>query len=324
MRRLMFAFILTVLPVCALADPLPSWNEGSTKAAILDFVDITTDPKAATFVAERDRIAVFDNDGNLWAEQPIYFQFLFAIDRAKALGATDPAWASTPALKAAASGDIKAVLAGGEAALIEVVSATHSGLTTDAFTAEVAAWMATARHPVTGKRYNQMIYQPMLELLDLLRANGYRTYIVSGGGVDFMRAFTEAAYGIPPEQVIGSLGKASFQIIDGVPQVMKDPGIAFIDDKGGKPVGIARHIGKRPVFASGNSDGDLAMLQWTTAGEGPRFGLILHHTDAAREYAYDRDSDVGRLDAALDAAPAEGWTVIDMARDWATIWPPAE
>jgi hypothetical protein len=218
------------------------------------------------------------------------------------------------------------VLAGGEAALLEVVSATHSGMTVEDFTADVAAWIATATHPVTGKRYTEMTYQPMLELLDLLRAHDYRTYIVSGGGVDFMRAFAEQAYGIPPEQVIGSLGKASFAEVDGVPQVMKDPGIAFIDDKEGKPIGIARHIGKRPVFVAGNSDGDLAMLQWGTSGPGPRMGLIVHHTDAAREFAYDRESPIGRLDKALDEAPARGWVVVDMAADWSRVFPgdPAE
>jgi trehalose-6-phosphatase len=201
------------------------------------------------------------------------------------------------------------------------VTATHSGLSVEAFTADAAAWLATATHPTTGLRYEDMVYQPMLELLDHLRASGFATYIVSGGGVDFMRAFAEEAYGIPPQNVIGSLGEASFAVVDGAPQVMKDPGIAFIDDKGGKPVGIMRHLGRRPVLAAGNSDGDLAMLQWVTAGEGPRLGLVVHHTDAEREWAYDRNSHVGQLDAALDEAPSAGWIVVDMAKDWATIWP---
>ncbi|MEQ1941926.1 HAD family hydrolase [Mesorhizobium sp. VNQ89] len=307
--------------VGAQADPLPSWNDTNAKAAIIAFVESTTSPSLETYVTPGDRIAVFDNDGCLWAEQPVYFQFLFAIDMARKKAAADPAWASTAALKAAAAGDIKGVLAGGESALIEVVSATHSGMTVEDFTAQAAEWIATAKHPTTGRAYSDMIYQPMLELLSYLRDNDYQTWIVSGGGVDFMRAFAEPVYGIPPQQVIGSLGKADFQMVDGKPQVMKDPGIAFIDDKGGKPVGIERNIGKRPIFVAGNSDGDLAMLQWSTAGEGPRFGMIVHHTDAAREWTYDRESHIGQLSAALDQAPAAGWLVVDMAKDWATIYP---
>jgi phosphoglycolate phosphatase-like HAD superfamily hydrolase len=321
MRPLAFALALLAAPAAFAADPLPSWNEGPAKAAVLGFVEATTDAASPTFVAPADRIAVFDNDGTLWSEQPVYFQFLFAIDRAKALAAADPAWAATPALKAAAAGDVKGALAGGEAALIEIVSATHSGMSVEAFTAEAAAWLGTARHPVTGLPYDRMVFQPMLELLDHLRASGYAVYIVSGGGVDFMRAFAERVYGVPPENVIGSLGEARFEIVDGVPQVMKDPGVAFLDDKGGKPVAIARHVGRRPVFVAGNSDGDLAMAQWATAGEGARFALFVRHTDAEREFAYDRESHVGRLDKALDAAAANGWTIVDMARDWARVWP---
>lgn len=319
MLRLIAALLLAATPLRAEVD-LPSWNDTPARAAILDFVEITTDPKAATFIPPQDRIAVFDNDGTLWAEQPVYFQFFFAIDQARKKAAADPAWASTPALQAAAAGDIKGVLAGGEAALIEVVTATHSGMSVEDFTASVADWLATAKHPTTDLRFDQMTYQPMVELLEYLRENEFQTYIVSGGGVDFMRAFTQSAYGIPPEQVIGSLGKSSLQMIDGKPQVMKDPAIAFIDDKEGKPIGIERNIGKRPVFVAGNSDGDLAMLQWATAGDGPRFGMIVHHTDAVREFAYDRESHIGQLDKALDAAPAAGWTVVDMAKDWETIY----
>ena len=315
------ALLILAAPVWGQTESLPSWNEGAAKAAILAFVDATTDPEASTFVPVPERVAVFDNDGTLWSEQPVYFQFLFALDQARQKAAEDPEWAATPALKAAAAGDIKAVLSGGEAALVEVVTATHSGLTVEAFTAEVADWIASAKHPQKDKLYTQMVFQPMLELLDYLRANDFETYIVSGGGVDFMRAFAEGSYGIPPENVIGSLGKSSFTMLDGVPQVMKDPGIAFIDDKEGKPVGIERGIGKRPVFAAGNSDGDLQMLQWSTAGDGPRLGIIIHHTDAVREWAYDRDSPIGKLALALDAAPAEGWIVVDMAADWARIYP---
>jgi hypothetical protein len=320
MQRWIAALLLMAAPVWAQTDPLPSWNDGAAKTAILAFVADVTKEGADTFVPVADRIAVFDNDGTLWGEQPVYFQFLFALDRARALAAADPAWAATPVLQAAAAGDVKAVMAGGEEALVEVVSATHSGLTVEEFTAQAAEWIATAKHPTTGLRYTGMTYQPMVELLEHLRGNGFQTWIVSGGGVDFMRAFSDEAYGIPTQQVIGSLGKASFQMVDGQPQVMKDPGIAFIDDKGGKPVGIERAIGKRPVFVGGNSDGDLAMLQWATAGEGPRFGMIVHHTDAAREWAYDRDSHIGRLSAALDQAPEAGWLVVDMAQDWAKIW----
>ncbi len=320
MRMLAAALGLLASPLWAQTSPLPSWTDGPHKTAILDFVEAVTDPKAATFVPPEDRIAVFDNDGTLWAEQPVYFQFIFALDQARKKAAADPAWASTPALQAAAAGDIKGVLAGGEAALVEVVTATHSGMTVDDFTASVADWLAIAKHPTTNLRFDQMTYEPMVELLDHLRDAGFQTWIVSGGGVDFMRAFTDEAYGIPSEQVIGSLGKASLQMIDGKPQVMKDPAIAFIDDKEGKPIGIERNIGKRPIFVAGNSDGDMAMLQWATAGDGPRFGMIVHHTDAVREFAYDRDSHIGQLDKALDAAPAEGWTVVDMARDWQAIY----
>ncbi len=319
----LLALVLALLVPLAVraADPLPSWTEGPTKAAVLGFVAATVDPASSKFVAPRDRIAVFDNDGTLWAERPVYFQFLFAMDRARALAAADPGWTATPALKAAAAGDVKGALAGGEAALVEIVTATHSGMSVEAFTAAAREWLAQARHPETGRLISAMVYQPMLELLAHLRANGYATWIVSGGGVDFLRAFAEEAYGVPPWNVIGSLGAARFEIVDGAAQVMKDPAIAFIDDKGAKPVAIARAIGQRPVFVGGNSDGDLAMAQWATAGEGARFALFVHHTDAAREWAYDRDSAVGRLDEALEAAAAHGWTVADMRRDWSRVWP---
>ena len=320
--RLMLLAAALLTPLAALAaDPLPSWNAGEAKSAILDFVAEAADPVSAGFVPEPQRVAVFDNDGTLWSEQPVYFQFLFAMDRAAALAARDPGWAATPALKAAAAGDAQAVLAGGEAAVAEVVFATHAGMTVEAFQAAAAAWFAEARHPTTGRRYTQMVFQPMLELLGHLRANGFETYIVSGGGVDFIRAFAEAAYGVPPENVIGSMGELRFEIIDGAPQVTKAPGVFFVDDKETKPVAIARSIGRRPVFVAGNSDGDHAMAQWTMAGDGPRFALFVHHTDGAREWAYDRDSTVGQLDAALDEAVAKGWTVVDVARDWARVWP---
>jgi phosphoglycolate phosphatase-like HAD superfamily hydrolase len=321
LKALMLLFPAVVWSASALAADLPSWNDGPAKAAIVEFVEGVATEGSDSFVPARDRIAVFDNDGTLWSEQPVYFQFLFALDRAKQLSAADPAWASTPALQAAASGDMKSIMAGGEAALVEIVNATHSGMAVEDFTAEVADWIAEARHPTAGRLYTDMVFQPMLELLDYLRAKDFEVYIVSGGGVDFMRAFAEEAYGVPPENVIGSLGKAEFTIVDGVPQVLKDPTIAFIDDKEGKPLAIVRHIGRRPIFVAGNSDGDLAMAQWSTAGDGPRFALFVHHTDAEREFAYDRMSAVGKLDQALDEATAGGWTVVDMARDWATVWP---
>jgi hypothetical protein len=237
------------------------------------------------------------------------------------MAAADPSILTSDTLRAAAAGDIAGVLADGEKGLLEIVMVTHSGLSVDAFEAEVQDWMATARHPETGRPYARMTYQPMLELLSYLREEDFETYIVSGGGIDFMRAFTDRVYGIPPQNVVGSSGKSSYAVVDGVPMIMKDPGIAFIDDKEGKPLGIDSHIGKRPIFVAGNSDGDFEMLEWATAGEGPRFGMIVHHTDAAREWAYDRDSHVGRLSAALDAAPAKGWLVVDMANDWRIVWP---
>lgn len=319
--RPILAGALAIAAAPLFADPLPSWNDTPAKAAIVAFVDSVTDPASADYVTPADRVAVFDNDGTLWAEKPVYFQFLFAIDRLKAMAAADPSILTSDTLRAAAAGDIAGVLADGEKGLLEIVMVTHSGLSVDAFEAEVQDWMATARHPETGMPYAQMTYQPMLELLSYLREEDFETYIVSGGGIDFMRAFTDRVYGIPPQNVVGSSGKSSYAVVDGVPMIMKDPGIAFIDDKEGKPLGIDSHIGKRPIFVAGNSDGDFQMLEWATAGEGPRFGMIVHHTDAAREWAYDRDSHVGRLSAALDAAPAKGWLVVDMANDWRIVWP---
>ncbi len=303
------------------AQELPSWSEGSAKEAIVGFVDSVTDPVSSDFVPEGDRIAVFDNDGTLWSEKPLYFQVLFALDRARALAAEDPDFAASPTLRAAADGDVETVLEGGHEALFELVAATHSGMTIEQFQDEVRAWLAEARHPTTDRPYDTMVYQPMLELLDYLRSHGFDVYIVSGGGLDFMRAFAEDAYGIPSENVIGSMGEARFEIIDGVPQIIKDPGILFIDDKEGKPLAIARHIGKRPILVGGNSDGDLAMAQWSSAGAGKRLVILVHHTDDTREFAYDRESAVGRLDRALDEAQAKGWTIVDMADDWKTVWP---
>jgi len=304
----------------AQADRLPSWEDGAAKSRIIDFVDSVTEAAADTYVPPDERIAVFDNDGTLWAEQPLYFQALYAFDRLAERAAADPSILTSDALRAGARGDIAAALAGGTEALLEIIRVSHSGLSVDEFEADVRNWMAEARHPVTGMPYTEMTYQPMLELLRYLRDEGFSTYIVSGGGIHFMRAFAEDAYGIPPEKVIGSAGNTRYEVVNGVPTLVKDPGIAFIDDKAGKPVGIDSKIGRRPIFVAGNSDGDFEMLEWTTAGTGPRLGLIVHHTDAEREYAYDRGSHIGGLERGLDEAAQRGLLVVDMARDWRRIW----
>jgi phosphoserine phosphatase len=264
---------------------------------------------------------VFDNDGTLWAEQPVYFQLAFALDRVKVLVTMHPEWKDKQPFMAALEGDLEAVMAGGEHAMLELVMATHAGTTTDELSQIVKEWLATATHPKTGRPYTDMIYQPMLELLGYLRANGFKTYIASGGGIEFMRAWTEEVYGIPPEQVIGSSIKTEFELRDGVPTLVRLPEINFIDDKAGKPIAINQHIGRRPIAAFGNSDGDLQMLQWTAAGSGERFALLVHHTDAVREWAYDRKSSIGHLEKALDEAQAKGWTVVDMKRDWKIVFP---
>jgi len=310
-----------VQPPSATTDPLPSWNEWASKKAILDFVDRVTDPQSPDFVPEPERIAVFDNDGTLWAEQPIYFQLLFAIDRVKAMAPDHPEWATTQPFKAVLDGDMETLAAAGEHGILELVMATHAGMTTAEFEAVVTGWLATARHPTTGKPFTEMVYQPMLELLDHLRANGFKTFIVSGGGIEFMRPWTEAVYGIPPEQVVGSSIETAYEVRDGKPVLVRLPNLDFIDDKAGKPVGINSHIGRRPIAAFGNSDGDFQMLEWTTAGDGARLGVLIHHTDAEREWAYDRDSHVGRLDRGLDEAADRGWVVVDMKTDWNTVYP---
>jgi haloacid dehalogenase-like hydrolase len=301
-------------------DPLPSWNEGKSKQAITGFVKDVTVKGSPHFVASAERIAVFDNDGTLWSEQPIYVQVAFILDRVKMLAPKHPEWQHQQPFKAVLEGDLKAVTAGGKKAFIELLLATHAGSSTAEFTQIVKTWIATARDPKTGKLYVNRVYQPMLELLEYLRTNGFKTYIVSGGGIEFMRPWTEKVYGVPPEQVIGSSIKTQFEMHNGTPVLMRLPEIDFIDNKDGKPVAINLHIGRRPILAFGNSDGDLQMLQWTTAGNGARFGGLVHHTDAQREYAYDRNSAIGRLDKALDEAPARGWTVVDMKLDWKTIY----
>ena len=301
------------------ADPLPSWNDGPAKQAILAFVAKVT-KEGPDFVPVVERIATFDNDGTLWAEQPMYFQFLFALDRVKALAPKHPEWKTQEPFASLLKGDVKAALAGGERAMLEIVVATHAGMTTEEFEAIVKDWIATAKHPTTKRPYTEMVYQPMLELLAYLRANGFKTFIVSGGGIEFMRPWAESVYGIPPEQVVGSSIKTKFETRDGKPVLVRLPELNFIDDKSGKPIGINQHIGRRPLMAFGNSDGDFEMLEWTTAGKGPRFGLVVHHTDAAREWAYDRQSSIGRLDKALDVAPAKGWIVVSMKDDWQRIF----
>ncbi|GAB5467751.1 MAG: HAD family hydrolase [Rhodospirillales bacterium] len=307
----------------ASADPLPSWQAGEAKARIVAFVEATTDPGSPDFVPVAERIAVFDNDGTLWAEQPLYFQLIYAMESVAQEAAKDPSILTSDTLRAAAEGDVEALLAGGNAAVKEVMARSHAGMTVQAFQAAVGQWVRTARHPKTGRPYIDMVYQPMLELLSYLRDKGFTTYIVSGGGVHFIRAFAEQAYGIPPQQVIGSIAATSYQVVDGRPQIVKEPAVVFIDDGDGKPIAIDRTIGRRPLFAAGNSDGDFEMLQWTTAGEGPRFGLLVHHDDAARAWAYDRDSHIGRLVRGLDEGPALGWLIVSMAADWKTVFPEA-
>lgn len=314
---------LSIVSVARAADPLPSWNDTAPKQAVVAFVEKVTKEDSPDFVPPAERIATFDNDGCLWAEQPLYFQFLFAIDRVKTLAPQHPEWKEKEPFASLLKGDTKAALAGGEKALMEIIAVTHSGMTTEEFEKIVKDWIATAKHPKTGRPYNEMVYQPMLELLAYLRANNIKTFIVSGGGVEFIRAFAEKTYGIPPEQVLGSSGKLKFEMKDGKPALVKLPALNFNDDKEGKPIGIQTYIGRRPIAAFGNSDGDLQMLQWTAAGSGPRFCLYVHHTDAEREWAYDRQSHIGKLDKGLDEAKAKGWTVVSMKDDWKTIFHPA-
>ena len=301
--------------------PLPSWRDGQARKAVLDFVRRVTKPGGAEFVPQAERIAVFDNDGTLWCEQPLYVQLAFVLDRVKVLAKDHPEWKEQQPFQAALAGDLKAVAATGQKGVMQLLMATHAGMTTEEFTQVARDWIATARHPRFDRPYTELVYQPMLELLAYLRANGFKTYIVSGGGVDFMRPWAEAVYGIPPEQVIGSAIQTKFEVRDGQPVIVRLPEIEFIDDKAGKPVRIQRIIGRRPLAAFGNSDGDFEMLQWTTAGQGPRLGLLVHHDDGEREYAYDRKSHIGTLARGLDEASQRGWTVVSMQRDWLQVFP---
>ena len=326
-RTILALSLLAVLPGVAVAqappaDPLPSWNDGPVRHAIIDFVARVTTDGSPDFVPPAERIAAFDNDGTLWTEQPIYFQLAFAFDRIKALARERPEWRTKQPFKALLDHDMHRVAAAGEKGLLEIMAASHAGLSTDEFSKVVLNWTSNARHPRFNRPYTELVFQPMLELLAYLRANGFKTFVVSGGGIEFMRPWVERVYGIPPEQVVGSSGAVKLQTNgNGRPELMKLAKIEFIDDGPGKPAGINRFIGRRPIFAFGNSDGDLQMLQWTAAGPGARFAGLVHHTDAEREYAYDRNSKVGKLDKALDEASAKRWTIVDMKHDWKVIFP---
>jgi phosphoserine phosphatase len=322
-QRASFVLAAALVSATSLAqttDPLASWNDGKAKQAILKFVAEVTSEGAA-FVEPAERIAVFDNDGTLWSEQPIYFQLAFALDQVKAMASRHPEWKTQEPYKTLLAGDVKGALAQGEKAILGIIAATHSGMTTEEFASSVEAWAASAKHPKSGRLYTEMIYQPMLELLRYLRGKGFKTFIVSGGGVEFMRAWAEKAYGIPPEQVVGSSGVTKFELRSNGPVLLKEAKMEFVDDGPGKPVGINRFIGRRPILAFGNSDGDHQMLQWTAAGPGRRFLGLVHHTDAEREWAYDRQSHIGKLDKALDEALQRDWTVVDMKKDWKRIYP---
>ncbi|BCX49636.1 haloacid dehalogenase [Haloferula helveola] len=320
--KLLFPLALASV-LSAVADPLPSWQETETKKAIVSFVENVTTPGSADYVDPAARIATFDNDGCLWSEQPIYFQAFYIFDRIKELAPRHPEWKEEEPFASVLKGEVEKALEGGEEALLKMAMATHAGLTDEEFRATVGKWLATARHPKTKRPYTEMVFQPMLELLAYLRANEFKTFIVSGGGIDFLRVFAEDVYGIPPQQVVGSSIKAGYEVRDGKPVIVKLPELDFIDDKEGKPVGIHQHIGRRPIFAAGNSDGDFQMLEWTTSGEGARFGLLVHHTDAEREWAYDRESHVGRLDRGLKEGPDRGWTIVSMKDDWNRVYPAA-
>ncbi len=310
-----------LMPGVATSEPLPSWNDTASRARIIEFVAAVTDPDSAGFVPVEERIAVFDNDGTLWSEQPAYFQLFYAMDFVRRHAAEYPAWRDEQPFRAVLENDMDALLASGEKGIVELVMASHAGMTSEEFDASVKAFFAASRHPSKKRRYDELVYQPMLELLVYLRANGFQTWIVSGGGIDFVRAFAEDAYGIPPEQVVGSQIEMAYELVGGKPTIVRQPAINFIDDKAGKPVGIARHIGRKPIAAFGNSDGDLQMLQYTCIGRPGTLCGIVHHTDAKREWAYGKGSHIGGLDAALAEARQRNWTVIDMAGDWKVVYP---
>lgn len=313
--------LVTALPA-QLAGQLPSWNDTASRQTLVAFVERVTKAGGPDFVPPAARIAVFDNDGTLWCEQPMYFQLLFAFDRVKVLAPQHPEWQTKEPFASVLKGDVKAALAGGEKALLELVMAAHAGTTTDEFTRTVTDWISTAKHPQTGRLYTEMVYQPMLELLAYLRANGFKTFLVSGGGIEFMRPWAERVYGIPPEQVVGSSIKTKYERRDGKPVLVRLPEVNFVDDKAGKPVGISQHIGRKPILAFGNSDGDFEMLEYVTSGTGPSLGLIVHHDDGEREFAYDRESPIGKLARGLDESMQRGWTIVSMKADWKVVFPP--
>ena len=319
---LLFAWLVAFAPVVHAADLLQSWNDGAARSRIVEFVAAVTDPAATSYVPPSRRIAVFDNDGTLWSEQPMYFQLAFMLERARELAPAHPEWNSTEPFKSALAGDVAGVMAGGEAGLVRLLTATHAHMSADEFERIARHWLATARHPRFHRPYTELAYQPMLELLRYLRANGFKTFIVSGGGAEFVRSFSESVYGIPPDQVVGSALRTQYRSDEHDAAIARLPEIEFVNDGPGKPVGIERDIGRRPILAFGNSDGDFEMLEYTTGGDGRRLALLLHHDDAEREVAYDRTSAVGKLDRALDAAPARGWTVVSMRRDWRTVFAP--
>lgn len=323
MRKVFYILIIClVIPVSSFAeDPLPSWNDGEAKQSILTFVENVANPESKSYLKPEERIAVFDNDGTLWAEQPVYFQLAFVADRIKELAPEHPQWKTEQPYKAVLEGDNQALAESGYEGLMKLIAATHSGMTQAEFQKIVTNWLATAKHPRFDRPYTDVVYKPMLEVLMYLRANGFKTYIVSGGGIEFMRPWTEKVYGIPPEQVVGSSIKTELEMKDGKPALMRRAEIDFIDDKEAKPVGINSHIGRRPIAAFGNSDGDLQMLEWTAAGDGPSLMVIVHHTDGKREWAYDKDSHIGRLDKALSEANENSWTVVDMKKDWKVVFP---
>ena len=321
MKSLSCTILFLLLCAAAHAEPLASWNDTASTRALVSFVERVTKEGGPDYVAPAERIAVFDNDGTLWSEQPLYFQLVFAMDRVKALAPKHPEWKTKEPFSSVLEDDVQGVLAGGPKALLELVAASHAGLTDEEFQQVVGDWLAAARHPKTNRAYNRMIYQPMLEVLDYLRANEFKTFIVSGGGIDFLRVWAEEAYGIPPEQVVGSSMKAKYELRDGTPVIVKLPELNFNDDREGKPVGIHQHIGRRPIAAFGNSDGDLQMIEWVTAANGARFGMIVHHDDAEREWAYDRQSHIGRLARGLDEGAERGWTIVSMKNDWKVIYP---
>jgi phosphoserine phosphatase len=323
MAVLTMAAAWLALPELHAEQPLPSWRDSAAKTAIIDFVTRVIDEKLPDFVAPADRIVTFDNDGTLWCEQPMYFQLAFALDRIRALAPQHPEWKETEPFKSVLAGDMKGVAASGNDGLLKLIAATHAGVTADEFDAVALDWVQHAQHPKFKRPYVECVYQPQLELLQYLRDNGFQTYIVSGGGVDFMRPWVEQVYGIPPQQVVGSSIKSKYEVRDGKPTIVKLPEVNFIDDKAGKPVGIRQYIGRKPIMAVGNSDGDFEMLEYVTAGDGPSLGVLVHHTDADREYAYDRDSPFGRLAKGLDEAKERGWVLVDMKNDWSQIFPPA-